>query len=62
VERARQVLKAVQNQRKKIGFGLERAGCELANFERNMVISNDEEVFQVSLEEEEGNMDIWYQR
>lgn len=46
LEKAKEVLKAVQHQRRKVGFGLEQGGCELANPARNKVLSNDEEVFE----------------
>jgi hypothetical protein len=43
-DKAREVFKAVQHQRRKVGFGLEQGGCALATSERNRVMSNDEEV------------------
>jgi hypothetical protein len=45
VEKAKEVLKAVQHQRRKVGFGLEQGGCEFAIPARNKVLSNDEGVF-----------------
>lgn len=45
VEKAKEVLKAVQHQRRKIGFGLDQSGCEFASPEGNKVLSNDEEFF-----------------
>lgn len=47
LERARQVFEAVQRQRRKIGFGLEREGCIFATPERNRVLDDQEDVFEV---------------
>jgi hypothetical protein len=43
-DKAKEVFKAVQQQRRKIGFGLEQGGCELGTPERIHVMSNDEEI------------------
>ncbi|OXV08096.1 hypothetical protein Egran_04144 [Elaphomyces granulatus] len=47
VEKAREVLKAVQHRQRKIGFGLEQGGCELAGPVRNSVMAGDEDFFAV---------------
>ncbi|GAM37989.1 C2H2 finger domain protein [Talaromyces pinophilus] len=58
-ERARQVLRAVQKRRKRVGIGLEQEGCEFSTPVRNKLFVNDEEYYEVIADEEEGT-DDWF--
>jgi hypothetical protein len=58
-ERARQVLRAVQTRRKRVGIGLEQQGCEFSTPVRNKLFVNDEEFYAVVTDEEEGT-DDWF--
>ena len=46
-EKAREILKAVQRLKERIGVGLDPGGCQLATPERNQRVSNDEEFYEV---------------
>ncbi|KAL3455076.1 hypothetical protein BJX64DRAFT_282327 [Aspergillus heterothallicus] len=49
-EKAREIMKAVQRLKERIGVGLDPGGCELATPLRNKRVSNDEEVYEVRSE------------
>ncbi|EED16953.1 C2H2 finger domain protein, putative [Talaromyces stipitatus ATCC 10500] len=58
-DRARQVLRAVQKRRKRVGIGLEQGGCEFSTPVRNKLFVNDEEFYEVVTDDEEGT-DNWF--
>lgn len=58
-ERARQVLRAVQKRRKRVGIGLEQEGCEFSTPVRNKLFVNDEEYFEIVADDGEGK-DDWF--
>jgi len=47
IEKANEVVRAVQRHRRKVGFGLEQGGCQLATPAANYKLRNDEEVLVV---------------
>jgi hypothetical protein len=57
-DRARQVLRAVQKRRKRVGIGLEQEGCEFSTPVRNKLFVNDEEYSEVVTDEE--GTDDWF--
>ncbi|KAL4973286.1 hypothetical protein BDW66DRAFT_168775 [Aspergillus desertorum] len=47
LEKAREIFRAVQRLKERIGVGLDPGGCELATPLRNQRLSNDEDVYEV---------------
>ncbi|EEA21472.1 hypothetical protein TMatcc_009116 [Talaromyces marneffei ATCC 18224] len=58
-DRARQVLRAVQKRRRRVGIGLEQEGCEFSTPVRNKLFVNDEEFYEVVTDGEQGT-DDWF--
>lgn len=52
-DKAREILKAVQRLKERIGVGLDPGGCQLATPDRNERVSNDEEVYELHSESED---------
>ena len=53
-DKAREVLRAVQRHKERIGVGLDPGGCQLATPVRSERVSNDEEFYELYSEPEEG--------
>ena len=53
-DKAREILKAVQRHKERIGVGLDPGGCQLATPARNERVSNDEEFYELYSESEDG--------
>lgn len=53
-DKGREILKAVQRLKERIGVGLDPGGCQLATPERTERISDEEEVYELHSESESG--------
>lgn len=53
-DKGREILKAVQRLKERIGVGLDPGGCQLATSERTERISDEEEVYELHSESESG--------
>jgi len=53
-DKAREILKAVQRHKERIGVGLDPGGCQLATPARNERVSNDEEFYELYSDPEDG--------
>ena len=54
-DKAREIFKAVQRLKERIGVGLDPGGCQLATPERNERVSDEEEVYELHSESETGS-------
>lgn len=60
-DRARQVLRAVRQRRKRVGIGLEQEGCEFSTPVRNKFFMKDEEYYEVVEENDDSDVaDNWF--
>lgn len=53
-DKAREILKAVQRHKERIGVGLDPGGCQLATPARNERVTNDEEFYELYSDPEDG--------